>query len=126
YSITRLSPSTQPCPCSAFLTASTAHARVLGSPGDSNPSSSIALTSPSARAGPQCRGGNCACWSSSVEPPRATDLTPERERLLELEADLSPRLGAPPRVQHHAQDAIDLEPGVPLAGAHSTTKRLSA
>src|SRR4029450_6237721 len=30
-----------------------------------------------------------------------------RERLLELDADLSPRLRAPARVQHHPQDTID-------------------
>ena len=52
----------------------------------------------------------------SVEPPRAPDLTPERERFPELDADVLPRLRAPARVQHHAQDAVDTEPRVPEAG----------
>src|SRR4029453_15484725 len=34
----------------------------------------------------------------------------------ELHTDLSPRLRAPARVQHHAQNAVDAEPGVPEAG----------
>jgi hypothetical protein len=49
------------------------------------------------------------------EPPRAPDLAPQRERFPQLDADLSPRLGAPARVQHHAQHAVDAEPGVPEA-----------
>jgi hypothetical protein len=52
----------------------------------------------------------------AVEPPRAPDLAPQRERLLELDSDLRPRLRAAARVQHHAQDAVDAEPGVPEAG----------
>src|SRR5207245_10621037 len=31
--------------------------------------------------------------------------------------DLRPRLRAPARLQHHAQNAVDAEPGVPEAGA---------
>ena len=54
--------------------------------------------------------------ASLVEPARKPDLAPERERLPELDPDLSPRLRAPARLQHHAQDAIDAEPGVPEAG----------
>jgi len=50
-----------------------------------------------------------------VEPPRASDLAPERERPFELDSDLTPRLRAPVRVQHHAQEAVDAEPGVPEA-----------
>src|SRR5437867_7868669 len=45
-----------------------------------------------------------------VEPPRAPDLAPQRERPPELNPDLRPRLGAPLRVQHHSQDAVDAEP----------------
>src|SRR4030095_14839087 len=37
--------------------------------------------------------------------------SPQRERLPELDPDLRPRLCAPVRVQHHAQDAVDAEPG---------------
>jgi hypothetical protein len=50
------------------------------------------------------------------EPPRAPDLAPQRERTLELDPDHEPRLRAPARVQHHAQDAVDAEPGVPETG----------
>ena len=76
---------------------------------------------------------------SLVEPARASNLTPQGERLPELHADLRPRLRAPPRVQHHAQDAIDAEPGIQRrasvslisrstvsAGLHSTTGRMRA
>src|SRR5207249_7798775 len=54
-------------------------------------------------------------YSSSelVKPSRAPDLAPQRERPLELDPDLSPHLRAPARVQHHAQNAVDPEPGVP-------------
>jgi hypothetical protein len=57
------------------------------------------------------------------EPLRSPDLAPQRERLTELDPDLSPRLGAPARVQHHAQHAVDAEPGVPEAGVgvHEST-----
>ena len=51
--------------------------------------------------------------TSLVEPARPPDLTSQCERLPELDTDLRPRLRAPVRVQHHAQDAIDAEPGVP-------------
>src|SRR4029077_3273009 len=51
----------------------------------------------------------------SVEPARAPDLAPERERLRELCLDLRPRLRAPMRVQHHAHNAVDAEPGRPEA-----------
>src|SRR4029077_17972220 len=43
-------------------------------------------------------------------------LAPKRQRSLELDSSLRPRLGAPARVQHHARDAVDPEPGVPEAG----------
>jgi hypothetical protein len=52
---------------------------------------------------------------SLIEPAGAPDLAPQRERPLELDADVRPRLCAPVRVQHHAQDAVDAEPGVPEA-----------
>src|SRR5439155_27386851 len=52
-----------------------------------------------------------------TRPPRVSDfetnLAPQRERPPELDPDLRPRLRAPVRVQHHAQDAVDAEPGVP-------------
>jgi len=51
-----------------------------------------------------------------VELLRAPDLAPKRERLPELDPDLRPRLGTPARLQHHTQDAVDAEPGVPEAG----------
>jgi len=51
-----------------------------------------------------------------VKPSRAPDLAPQRVRLLELDADLCPRLRALPCVQHHAQDSVDAEPGMPEAG----------
>ena len=54
-----------------------------------------------------------------VEPPRALDLAPQRERPPELDSDLRPRLCAPVRLQHHAQNAVDAEPGVPEAGVDS-------
>jgi hypothetical protein len=43
---------------------------------------------------------------------------PQRERLLELDPDLRPRLRASARAQQHAQDAVDAEPGVPEAYDH--------
>ena len=49
-----------------------------------------------------------------VEPVGVPDLTPQRERLLELGLDL-PRLRAPVLVQHRVQDAVDAEPGMPEA-----------
>jgi hypothetical protein len=52
----------------------------------------------------------------SSPSPRTPDLAPERERPPELDANLRPRLRAPARVQHHAQDTVDAEPGVPEAG----------
>ena len=39
------------------------------------------------------------------------DLAPQRERLLELDPDHGPRLGVAARVEHHAHDAVDAEPG---------------
>jgi hypothetical protein len=36
-------------------------------------------------------------------------------------SDLTPRLRTPSRVQHHAQDAIDAEPGVSEAGVRQRT-----
>src|SRR6266566_9759459 len=54
--------------------------------------------------------------TSLVEPAGAPDLASQRERSLELDPDLRPRLGAPAGVQNHAQDAVDAEPGVPEAG----------
>ena len=59
------------------------------------------------------RGG---AVTSLVEPPRAPNLAPERERPPELDPDHGPRLRDPARMQHHAQDAVDAEPGVPEAG----------
>ena len=47
---------------------------------------------------------------------RAPDLTPQHERQCELDTDDRPLLRAPARVQHHAQDAVDAEPGMPEAG----------
>ena len=44
--------------------------------------------------------------------PRAPDLASQRERPTELDANDRPRLGVPARLQHHAQDAVDAEPGV--------------
>src|SRR5215510_4169428 len=41
------------------------------------------------------------------------DLAPQRERSPELDAPDGPRLRAPALVQHHAQDAVDAEPGTP-------------
>src|SRR4029453_5361507 len=41
----------------------------------------------------------------------AQDLAPQRERLPELDPVHGPRLCAPARVHHHAQDAVDAEPG---------------
>src|SRR6266566_6283285 len=48
--------------------------------------------------------------------PRPPNLAPQRDRSPELDPDLSPRLRAPARVQHHTQHAVDAEPGVPEAG----------
>jgi hypothetical protein len=48
------------------------------------------------------------------------NLTPERQRLRELGLDLRPRLRASARVQHHPQDAVDVEPGMPEAGVGIT------
>ena len=53
--------------------------------------------------------------SELVKPSRAPDLAPQRQRLLELGLDLWPRLRTPARLHHHAQDAVDAEPGVPQA-----------
>jgi len=50
-----------------------------------------------------------------VEPPRAPNLTPQRERLRELGLHLRPGLGAPVLVQHRAQDTVDAKPRVPEA-----------
>src|SRR4030095_9640587 len=59
--------------------------------------------------------GRCA-RGDQVNKPRAPDLAPERERPPELDTDDGPRLRAPARVQHHAQQAVDAEPGVSRAG----------
>src|SRR2546425_3521314 len=53
--------------------------------------------------------------SELVKPSRAPDLDPQRQRLLELGLDLWPRLRAPARVPHRAQDAVDAKPRVPEA-----------
>jgi len=45
----------------------------------------------------------------SVEPPRAPDLTPQRERLGELGLHLRPRLRAPALVQYRDDDLILLQ-----------------
>ena len=63
---------------------------------------------------PFARASSLAVWPRRlVEPPRAPDLTLQRERFRELGLDLRPRLRAPACVEHHAQNAIDAEPGVP-------------
>src|SRR5262249_59697558 len=54
-----------------------------------------------------------------LEPPRATNFAPQRQRPPELDADDEPFLRAPARVQHHAQDAVDAEPGMPEAEVSS-------
>ena len=51
-----------------------------------------------------------------VEPPRLSNLASSGDRPPELDADDEPRLCVPSRLQHHAQDAVDAEPGVPEAG----------
>src|SRR2546428_12390968 len=53
---------------------------------------------------------------SLVKPSRAPDLAPQRERSLELDSDLRPRLHALARLQHHAPDAVAAEPRMPEAG----------
>src|SRR5438132_2559119 len=58
----------------------------------------------------------CGVHHELLEPPGTLDLAPQCERSLELDSDLRPRLGAPVRMEHHAQDAIDAEPGMPEAG----------
>ena len=50
-----------------------------------------------------------------LEPARAPDLTPQRERSPELDPELRPRLRAPSLVQHRAQDTVDPKPRVPEA-----------
>ena len=50
--------------------------------------------------------------------PARLNLTPQRERLFELGLYVRPRLRAPARVQHHAQDAVNAEPEVPEAGVN--------
>src|SRR6266849_168830 len=75
---------------------------------------------PSARPGAwrvaQAHASSRAVWPRLlVEPPRALDLTLQREGLLERGLDLRPRLRAPALVQHRTQDAVDAEPGVPEA-----------
>jgi hypothetical protein len=51
-----------------------------------------------------------------VEPTRAPDLAPRRERSLELDSALRPRIRAPARLPYRAQDAVDAEAGVPETG----------
>src|SRR5262245_16129953 len=46
--------------------------------------------------------------------------SPQRERPPELDPRHRPRLRAPTGVQHHVQDAVDAEPGVPETTAAST------
>jgi hypothetical protein len=53
---------------------------------------------------------------TSTAPHEHVIQTRNRQRLLGLDADLSPRLRAPARMQRHAQDAVDGEPGVPEMG----------
>src|SRR5437870_1396102 len=60
---------------------------------------------------------------SLVEPPRAPDLAPQRERPPELDPDLRPRLSTPARLQHHAQDAVDAEPGGARGGRRCRSLR---
>src|SRR5690348_6912237 len=62
--------------------------------------------------------GHCRLSSTDRVTQRITapDLAPKRERPPELDSNLRPRLRAPTRVQHHAQDAIEAKPGMPKAG----------
>src|SRR5438552_16539175 len=60
-----------------------------------------------------------------VQPARAPDLAPQRERLPELDPHYRPRLRAPSLVQHHPQDAVDAEPGVPEAGVGQAMNNLA-
>ncbi len=63
---------------------------------------------------------SCCCdYRPGLVELRAPDLAPQRERPLELDSDLRPRLRAPVRVQHHAQDAVDAEPRMPEGGHRS-------
>jgi hypothetical protein len=73
-------------------------------------------SSRASRRAPAPRCNEESAVTSLVEPARPPDLTPECERLPELDADLGPRLRAPARMEHHAQDAVDAEPRVPEAG----------
>jgi len=43
-----------------------------------------------------------------------------------LKTSRSPRLRAPVRVQHHAQDAVDAEPGMPEVGVSAMRMALAA
>ena len=55
---------------------------------------------------------------------RAPDRAPQREALHELDPNLSQRLSAPARVEHHAQHAVDAEPRVPEAGSRCRSPRM--
>ena len=46
------------------------------------------------------------------------------KREVGVDGDLSPRLRAPARLQHHAQDALDAEPRVPEAGVRFVHRHL--
>src|SRR5207245_10257991 len=58
----------------------------------------------------------CERCRGDKRPARAPDLTAERERPPELDSDLRPRLRAPVRMEHHTQNAVDAEPGMPETG----------
>ena len=65
---------------------------------------------------PKCSRPSARVGSTPNEPPRTPDLAPQRDRLPEFDPDLGPRLRAPVGAQHHAQGAVDAEPGMPEAG----------
>ena len=64
--------------------------------------------------------------SSANRITRAPDLAPQRDRSLELDPDLGPRLRAPARLQHRAQDAVDTEPRMPEVGVSAMRVALAA
>jgi hypothetical protein len=51
-------------------------------------------------------------------------LNRQREHLREPGLDLRPWRRAPAHMQHHAQDAVDAEPGVPEAGSRCRSSAL--
>jgi hypothetical protein len=110
---------------------------VLGHRHDGNARDSLAIEQRAASCGPSRAHAphEEGAVTSLVEPARAADLTPKRQRLLELGLDLRRRVGAPARPSHHAQNAVDAKPRVPealvgvslfvhfVSGPHGTTYR---